>query len=112
MIISKIAPEPSKVTDKIAFCGRLLPNLGLACRGEFPFRAYVLKCAGPRPNSPCFYYVGITWAGNIAKRMIEHFVERNGPPFTKANRPLGVEFVFPAATAATEALVITPSGFS
>ena len=71
MIISKIAPEPSKVTDKIAFCGRLLPNLGLACRGEFPFRAYVLKCAGPRPNSPCFYYVGITWAGNIAKRIRE-----------------------------------------
>ena len=112
MIVCRTAPAPSKVTDAIAYWGQSVPKLGLECRREFAYRVYVIKCAGTGPNSPYFYYVGITRSDNISKRMLEHFLDRKGSAFTVAHRPLSIELIYPAATAATEALVIQTLSYS
>ena len=105
MIVCRVAPHWSKVTENTAFRGSLVANVGLDCRSEFPYRVYVLKCAGPRANSAYYYYVGITAKENVAERLKNHFSTEHASTFTDAHRPLGIEFLHPAAVPATEALV-------
>ena len=68
------------------------------------FRVYVLRCAQPGQLSVRAYYVGFALKGDLLDRLCKHFDQHeDSAAFTKTNKPLGVEFLWPARNRAAEA---------
>ena len=96
---------PTTITTESTRRSCHVPDVRLKRDLELPFRVYVLKCRGKHADDEYYWYVGIIEAKALVARMKKHFSRDGASSFTKAHRPLSIEFVWPAATSAAEALV-------
>ena len=100
------APTPSTITTQCVYRSCHVPDLKLEQDLSLPFRVYVLMCKGKHANDEYYWYVGIIETKYVVVRIKKHFGPEEASSYTQAHRPLSIAFVWPAATAATEALVI------
>ena len=104
LLMSDRAPDLKFVTEETLYPGSLLPDLHLADNLSFDLRVYVLRCKPHIIGGPFCYYVGLARKGELGERIRSH-VDGVGAAFTKANPPLGIEYVWPASNRAVEAYV-------
>ena len=101
-----VAPTVRNVAKQSVFWHPTLPKLGLVLDRRLRFRVYVLDCASKGYGEGATYYVGITTADGLVKRLETHFSSSvDAAHFTSARKPKSILGIWPVANAAAEAYV-------
>ena len=101
-----VAPTVRNVTKQSVFWHPTLPKLGLVLDRRLRFRVYVLECASKGKGEGATYYVGITSADGVLKRLVSHFASSEGAAhYTSVHKPTTILGIWPVANAAAEAYV-------
>lgn len=104
-------PTWDTVTELTAYHGPCMPkDLGLKGGAEelrsYDTRVYVLRCQPRYENGPFTWYVGAARKRNLAARLKTEILQSDSAAdFCKQNKPVCIEFIWPAASFAVEAYV-------
>ena len=90
--------DVSKLNGRTTYRDDRIPEMGLKHDCSYPFRVYVLLCAGSR------YYVGISPVDKLEDRIQKHFAG-SGAHYCRVHKPQVVLMVWPALLESVEALV-------
>ena len=102
-----VAPTWRNVTKQTAFWHPTLPKLGLVLDRRFRFRVYILACASKGQGEGATYYVGITSADGVLKRLESHFTSSGeAAHYTSVHKPKTILGIWPVENAAAEAYVL------
>ena len=88
----------SKLNARTTYRDDRIPDMGLKHDCNYPFRVYVLLCAG------FCYYVGISPVDKLVDRIQEHF-SGSGAHYCRVHKPQAVLMAWPALLESVEALV-------
>lgn len=88
-----------------SYCTQFLKDFDLPLDLELPYRVYVLRCSQARILTGGFaYYVGVIDKYGLLDRLQKHFgCHADSARFTKVNKPLGLELLWPVRSRAAEA---------
>lgn len=101
-----VAPSVKNVTRNSVFWRPKFPQLGLNLDRRYAYRVYVLECASRGQGEGSTWYVGISSAEGLPKRLQEHFaLNVNASHFTNTHRPNAVAGIWTVMSQAAEAYV-------
>ena len=104
-------PTWDTVTEETAYRGPCMPkDLGLKGGPEelrsYETRVYVLRCQPRYENGPFTWYVGCAGKSKLSARLKTEILQNDSAAdFCKQNKPVCIEFIWPAVSPAVEAYV-------
>ena len=102
-----VAPAVKDVTRHSVFWRPQFPKLGLNLDRRYTYRVYVLECASRGQGEGSTWYVGISSAEGLPKRLQEHFaLNKHASHFTTVHRPKAIAGIWPVTSPAAEAYVL------